>query len=252
MGVRRLKQFIRNTVKMCLYPEPLVGLIYLPHYISHFARYRKREKHLKLSLADIQPCLGDWKSFTPFDAHYFYQGAWLARELSRSNPGKHVDIGSSVLTLSVLSAFVPTIFLDYRPLQVSLSGLISIAGDIKCLPFPDSSLHSVSSMHVIEHIGLGRYGDALDPEGTYKAAQELQRVVRAGGRLFVSLPVGQERICFNAHRIHDPKKVIEMFPQMRLEKYCLIDDAGRLWESTDPGRADIDYGCGLFVFEKRR
>jgi hypothetical protein len=58
-------------------------------------------------------------------------------------------------------------------------------------------------MHVIEHIGLGRYGEALDPDGDLKAIRELVRVLAAGGNLLVVVPVGRPRIQFNAHRIYD-------------------------------------------------
>ena len=62
-----------------------------------------------------------------------------------------------------------------------------------------------------EHIGLGRYGDPLDPLGTRKAAAELQRVLAPGGQLLFSLPVGRPRVEFNAHRVHDPHEVASWF-----------------------------------------
>jgi hypothetical protein len=161
---------------------------------------------------DIQPCLVDWSTHTPFDAHYFYQGAWLARRVCSHSITGHVDIGSSVLTISVLSAYIDTIFVDFRPLKTTLPGLISIAGNILDLYFDTNSLRSVSCLHVIEHIGLGRYGDPIDPMGSAKAALELQRVVVSGGSLFISLPVGRERVCFNAHRVHSPTSVLRLFP----------------------------------------
>ncbi len=104
---------------------------------------------------------------------------------------------------------------------------------------------------MIEHIGLGRYGDPLDPQGSIKAALELQRIVRPGGRLLLSLPIGRERVCFNAHRVHAPDTVIRMFGQLRLLSFSYVDDAGRLLEHQPPANADgLQYGCGLFQFEK--
>jgi hypothetical protein len=188
---------------------------------------------------------------TPFDPHYFYQGAWLARKLGESRIHKHVDVGSSVLTMSVLSAWVDTVFVDYRPLKASLSGLKSVAGDILRLPFADNALYSLSCLHVVEHIGLGRYGDPIDPQGTIKAAFELQRIMRSRGKLFISLPIGRERVCFNAHRVHAPDSVIRMFEQLKLVEFSFVDDAGQLKESQVLSAAsELQYGCGLFVFEK--
>jgi SAM-dependent methyltransferase len=247
----KLKSFARNWVMAFIYPRPLVGLFYLPRFVRHWVRYTESVGAQKVGVLDLQPCLGDWSTHTPFDAHYFYQGAWLARRLKASKIDRHVDIGSSALTMSVLSAQVETTFVDYRPLKASLPGLTSVAGNILKLPFADNSLHSLSCLHVIEHIGLGRYGDPIDPQGSTKAAFELQRVVRPGGKLFLSLPIGHERVCFNAHRVHAPNSVITMFEQLRLVEFSYVDDAGQLRECQQPSAANnLQYGCGLFQFEK--
>jgi len=200
---------------------------------------------------DMQPSLGDWSTHTPFDAHYFYQGAWLARKLRAAAPAKHVDISSSVLTISVLSAFIDVTFIDYRPLKASLSGLTCDGGDILALPNPNDAVESLSCLHVIEHIGLGRYGDPLDPHGSIKAAQELIRVTKPGGKLYLSLPIGRERICFNAHRVHAPESVVAMFADMTLLDFSLVDDQGGFHENVaiGDGRA-LEYGCGMFTFQK--
>lgn len=234
-----------------VYPRPLVGLLYLPRFFRHWIRYAKSENAEKIRVLDLQPCLGDWNTHTPFDAHYFYQGAWLARRVRAAKITKHVDIGSSVLTISVLSAHVETVFVDYRPLKVSLPGLTSIAGNILDLSFPDNSVESLSCLHVIEHIGLGRYGDPIDPLGSVKAALELQRVVSRGASLYLSLPVGRERVCFNAHRVHSPFSVLQMFPQLKLIEFSYVDDAGHFYEMKSVEDAvSCEYGCGMFHFQK--
>lgn len=234
-----------------IYPRPLVGLFFLPRFFSHWIKFARSEGAQRIGLLDLQPCLGDWGTHTPFDAHYFYQGAWLARRVSSAKVARHVDIGSSVLTMSVLSAQVETTFVDYRPLKATLPGLTSVAGNILNLPFADSSVNSLSCLHVIEHIGLGRYGDPIDPQGSVKAALELQRIVSRGGKLFLSLPIGRERICFNAHRVHVPASVLGMFPQMRLVEFSYVDDDGRYNEDKPVEVASqLEYGCGLFQFEK--
>jgi len=249
--MKRVKTIARHWILAFLYPRPFIGLFYLPRFIKHLLRYNRFDGAQKIRLADMQPCLGDWTPHTPFDAHYFYQGAWLARKLRAANTEKHVDIGSSVLTMSVLSAHVETTFVDYRPLQVSLPGLTSIAGNILDLPFEDGSVNSLSCLHVIEHIGLGRYGDPIDPQGSVKAANELQRIVHSGGRLLLSLPIGRERICFNAHRVHAPATVLAMFPRMKLIEFSYVDDAGHYHEAKPIEEAShLEYGCGMFYFEK--
>jgi SAM-dependent methyltransferase len=199
----------------------------------------------------MYPCLGDWTTTTPFDSHYFYQGAWLARKLRLRSPLKHVDIGSSVMTLSVISAYVDTEFVDLRPIDTKLPGLIPRLGSIVSLDFLDNSVTSLSCLHVIEHIGLGRYGDPLDTLGSVKAAAELERVLSPGGRLYLSLPVGRERVCFNAHRVHSPSSVLSMFRKLKLIEFSWVDDSGRFHDNVSHHMAEgQDYACGMFLIEK--
>ena len=249
--MKKIRLLARHWALALLYPRPLAGILYLPRFVSHWRRYTASGQ--KISFSDMQPCLGDWSTHTPFDAHYFYQGAWLSRKLSESKPESHVDVGSSVMTMSVLSATVDTIFVDYRPLKANLPGLHSVAGNILDLPFPSGSVESLSCLHVIEHIGLGRYGDPIDPMGSVKAALELQRILKPGGKLYLSLPVGRERICFNAHRVHSPDSVARMFPKLKPISFSFVNDQGGFTEEGRMKSAEnLEYGCGMFVFEAER
>lgn len=234
-----------------LTPHIASSLCVLPRYLVEWVAYKKSAPQQRLSFRDSYPCLTDRVKATPFDPHYFFQAAWLARRLQAVRPSLHVDVGSSATMINVLSAAVTTVFVDYRPLRVRLSNFASLAGDIVLLPFRDASIASLSCLHVIEHVGLGRYGDPLNPMGSQLAAGELQRVLQPGGRLFLSVPVGRERVCFNAHRVFAPDTMQSFFPDLRLESFSLVDDEGTFNESvsTDAG-AGLEYGCGLFEFMK--
>lgn len=255
----RTKQFLRGWGLVFLSPMLPLSLLRLPRFFAEFFKFKISSQQstgpfvVMPRLSDCFPCLHDRTKATPFDGHYFYQGAWLGRRLKEARfSGKHVDVGSSIMSISVLSAFVDTIFVDYRPLQVHLDNLHCIAGDISALPFATNSIESVSCLHVIEHIGLGRYGDPLDPLGHIKAASELQRIVKPGGRLYITTPVGNERVCFNGHRIFNPISFCSMFPEMDLASFSFVDD--RLDFHTDGRPEDartLDYGCGLFEFRKK-
>jgi SAM-dependent methyltransferase len=143
------------------------------------------------------------------------------------------------------------VFLDYRPLNARLSGLASVAGDIRSLPFVDSTVTSLSCLHVIEHIGLGRYGDDLDPKGSSKAARELQRILASRGKLYLSVPVGRERVCFNAHRVFSTSTILAWFPALQLTNFSLVGDDGKFLGDISPTAADrMEYGCGMFEFTR--
>lgn len=227
----------------------LAGLIALPRYFANWSRYSRLGG--AIDWRESYPILTDWVAHTPFDAHYFYQAAWVGRKLANAKPLWHLDVGSSVMMINVLSAIIPTVFLDYRPLCASLPGLTPVAGDVLALPIAPGTVQSLSCLHVIEHIGLGRYGDALDPEGSRKAASELVRILASGGHLYLSTPIGRERVQFNAHRVFAPETVLAMFRDLEYVDGAVVDDRGNFCTALDFARANhFEYGCGMYEFRK--
>ncbi|MCA9129987.1 MAG: DUF268 domain-containing protein [Planctomycetales bacterium] len=202
---------------------------------------------------DRWPRLDDNTGHLPYDAHYVYHTAWAARVVAKIQPDKHIDISSYTYFSTLLSAFVPVEFYDYRPADVKLSRLKCGAADLCSLPFSDAQITSLSCMHTIEHIGLGRYGDPLDPNGDQTALGELQRVLAPGGSLLIVVPVGRPRIQFNAHRIYDPVMLEQMLPELHLAEVSLLPDDTSQGLIDNPDHQFVlkqNYGCGCFWFKK--
>lgn len=205
----------------------------------------------KVKFADTYPCLNDKVVNTPFDQHYTYHPAWAARILAKTKPAEHTDISSILSFSSVVSAFIPVRFYDYRPAHLNLTNYQSDFADLQALPFETNSIESLSCMHTIEHIGLGRYGDKLDSNGDLKAIEELKRVLKPGGSLLFVTPVGKPTVQFNAHRIYSYDQITEYFSPLHLQEFSLIPDTGGLIENADPHLVgQQDYGCGCFWFKK--
>jgi SAM-dependent methyltransferase len=245
-----LKSFLRRWHSLML-PFPFANVHRLPDFLASRRKFQAMPGGDGLRWSDSYLCLDDATATTSIDPHYFHQAAWLARRLAERQPVRHTDVGSSVQMLGVISGFVPTTFVDIRPAEIELSKFECLTASITALPFPDQSIVSLSCLHVVEHIGLGRYGDQLDPSGSRMAAKELVRVLAPQGRLFLSTPVGWERVCFNAHRIFSPFTVIDMFAPLSLVSFAWVDDRGALQNEASPAdAAQADYGCGLFEFSR--
>ncbi len=240
--LKKLYKSIRNTLL-----APLVW--------QDFTDFKKLSKDNRFSLLvkDFFPQPFDKTRTTGFDRHYVYHTAWAARCVKKINPEKHIDIASSLYFSALVSAFVPVDFYDFRPADLKLSNLNSQPIDITNIPWPDNSVSSLSCMHTIEHIGLGRYGDSLDPDGDVKAIKELSRVLAPEGNLLFVVPIGKSaKIMFNAHRIYTYDMIIRLFPDLNLKEFAYIPEHhGKIQINPKVGTLNIgEYDCGCFWFVK--
>lgn len=229
----------------------------LPHYVRNLVAYRRLSSNgeFPISLRDLWYRAHDrYARAGTAQGHYFFQDLWAAQRLCEWGAKSHVDVASRMDGfIAHLLPFCAVTYVDIRPLDLDWSGFSFRRGSITQMPFESGSLATLSSLHVIEHIGLGRYGDEVDPLGYRKAAAELARVLAVGGRLLIGAPVGRERLCFDAHRVFDPATLVRAFEGLEVKEFSLIvDDGARgiLRDASFDRARRCDYGCGLFVFEK--
>jgi SAM-dependent methyltransferase len=253
--IRKFKHACRRILTYLDLQETASRITFVKEYLS-FKKLMIQggEQRFSLTWRDRLVCLSDKTVSTGFDRHYIYHLAWAARVLAQTRPPFHVDISSSLYFCSVVSAFVPVRFYDYRPTELRLSNLTEEFADLLTLPFANQSLKSLSCMHVVEHVGLGRYGDTLDPDGDLKAMAELKRVLAPNGSLLFVVPIGQPRIMFNGHRIYSYEQIIRYFDKLKLQEFALIPDSpadGGLVYNPSKEMPDAQtYGCGCFWFIK--
>jgi len=218
-------------------------------FLKDFNNYKKLSKNsnIPLKTSDLYPRIFDKTTDTKIDPIYYLQSLWCAKKIFENKPTNHYDIGSHYLMVGIISQFTPTTMIDIRPLSVSVPELSFMKGDIKNLPFENESIDSLSSICVIEHIGLGRYGDELDQFGTEKSANELSRVLASGGDLYISVPVDSvNKTYFNAHRAFAREYVLELFKDLSLveEKYIYGNSL------YDTYVVEKGFGTGLYHFKK--
>jgi len=219
------------------------------NFYKDYKNYRdsNANKNFTLSPNNLYPCLYDNTGNTQVNYTYFYQDAWCAKKVFENKPEHHYDVGSNSHMVAIISQFTKTTMLDIRPLDVELPGLSFRKADIIQTGLPDNSIASLSSICVLEHIGLGRYGDSIDPFGTEKSAKEIKRILSQNGNLYISLPVDYEnKVYFNAHRAFTKDYVLKIFSPLKLieEKYIY---GSRMFDSYDKSKG---FGTGMFHFKK--
>ena len=225
-----------------------------------FARFgemlRTSKRSFEMEWTDRLACHDDRTASTGFDRHYVYHTAWAARVLAGLCPREHVDIASSLYFAAIASAFVPVRYYEYRPVDLTLPKLACGAAELTSLPFDDRSIPSLSCMHVVEHVGLGRYGDAIDADADLRAMGELSRVLAPDGSLLFVVPVGRPRVQFNAHRIYSFDQVREAFGELHLAEFSLVPDradsdgSALITHATREQSNRQRYGCGCFWFRR--
>ena len=207
-------------------------------YKAYFSKYPASLEAREFGTVFFQPCLDESTSTTELDKYYFYQNTWASRKIFRYKPSSVVDIGSTTLYAGIISQFVPTTFVDIRPIHVNLPGLTILNGSILDLPFQEGSQGFVTSLCVLEHIGLGRYGDPILPDGTRRACAEIDRILKVGAQLIVSTNIGPPCIVFNAHRIFSREQFLSYFPGYSVldEVYLAPEPSGEVvLRSLQPG-----------------
>lgn len=197
--------------------------------------------------------LTEWEENAGSLGAYFFQDQVVARWIYEANPGRHVDVGSRLDGfIGCLSVFREVEAIDIRPQPEVVRNVIFHQLDLMT-ELPEewvSCTDSLSCLHTIEHFGLGRYGDPVDVNGHLKGLAQLKRMVKPGGQLYLSTPIGSQRVEFNGHRVTAASTLIGWFAEgWTIEKFALVDDRGLLHEPVDwRSEASAEsFGCELGV-----
>jgi SAM-dependent methyltransferase len=191
--------------------------------------------------------------------HYFHQDLLIAQRIYINNPKKHVDIGSRIDGfVAHVASFRKIEIFDIRTQVSKVENIVFRQADLMTLP--EQMLDycdSISSLHAIEHFGLGRYGDPIDYYGHIKALNNIQKILKKGGKFYFSVPIGKQRIMFNAHRIFDVSYLLNLFDnKFKVDSFSYVDDKGDLFENVEMNTDSVNnnyncsYGCGIFELTK--
>ena len=229
----------------------------VPRFFADWLLFRRGYK----GRLELLPCLYDWyEEGGSTKDEYFWQDLHVAQKIHLANPARHVDIGSRIDGFVAHVASFRTIeVFDIRPVTSLIPGVIFKQADMMN---QSESLaeycDSLSCLHALEHFGLGRYGDPVDPHGYVAGLCNMARILQPGGLFYLSVPIGKERVEFNAHRIFDPRSLVRLATEngMSLREFSWIGPSRTLIQSSSP-EPDMDelgrqhYALGIFTFIKR-
>jgi len=213
------------------------------------------------------PCLHDrYAEGGTTKSEYFWQDLLVARWIHAAAPTKHVDIGSRVDGfVAHVASFMEIEVFDVRPVTTRIPGVVFTqanlmdAASIAPLIAGGGYCDSLSCLHALEHFGLGRYGDPIDPFGYRKGLENMAMLLQQGGVFYLSTPIGKERVEFNANWVFDPHTLVAtakaaglilqaltVFSPEKGPQESLYDD------NTLLSLAEQPYNLGIFTFSKAK
>ena len=229
----------------------------LPRFMRDYFRFRSNYT----GRLELLPCLHDWhEEEGATTLEYFWQDLLVAREIFEARPERHVDIGSRVDGfVAHVASFREIEVFDVRPISTQIPGVTFRQADLmQPVAGMADYCDSLSCLHALEHFGLGRYGDLVDPRGFERGFVNMAALLKQAGVLYLSVPIGIDRVEFNAHRVFDPRSIVMLATQhsLRLSALTVIQLGGRietiaLDEAQISSLAGQRYALGIFVFQKR-
>jgi len=212
----------------------------------------------------IHPQLSDrFEEAGAMDGHYFNQDLLVAQKIFENNPNTHIDIGSRIDGfVAHVASFRKIKLFDIRKLEKTFQNIEFEQQDImQYNENLENSCDSISSLHAIEHFGLGRYGDTVNVNGHLLALDNIYRYLKKGGTFYFSVPIGQQqRIEFNGSRIFSLSYLLNLFKDRYvLKSFSYVDsnDNSTLYRDIILSEEDIrttfnlKHGCGIFELVKK-
>lgn len=253
-----IKSLARFIIMIGMDPRKILQLRHYPLYRRHIKAFKKMGGEITnryVILSDFTDQAGSARG------HYFHQDLLVASFIYQQNPIRHIDIGSRIDGfVAHVAAFRPVEVFDYRKLEdTGHKNIIFKKADLMSnLELEHEITDSLSCLHVIEHFGLGRYGDPIDPKGHIKGFNNIMNMIKKNGTLYISFPIGaRNEVHFNAHRVFTPTEIFS-WPQhkqsLRLERFDYVDDNGNLHQNFDiaNNQLKVEYGCGIYTLKKLR
>jgi hypothetical protein len=247
----------RTVREIGLNPRRLRLVALFPRYLRDLNRWKRQGGRV----TGVYPVLTDWSNQAgDASGAYFHQDMLVARRVYEAKPRRHVDVGSRIDGfVAHVAVFRGIDVIDIRPMEMGIRNVRFIQADLmQDAPNLACSTDSLSCLHALEHFGLGRYGDPIDPNGHLKGFTSLIGMLKPGATFYLSFPIGRPMVEFNAHRVFDGEEVLSWpgSELLCLERFDFVDDDGALHEDVPVRQirtqcANLEHGCGIYTFTRR-
>lgn len=242
----------RNLTQLGIFPIRVKRL----RFLSKF--YRQKFNFLRSGgkITHIFPIVTDFSDSAGIaSGHYFHQDLLVSQYIFIDKPKRHLDVGSRIDGfVAHVASFREVEVLDIRELKETNHSNIKFKKFDLMNEVPENYTDSLSCLHTIEHFGLGRYGDPIDPKGYLRGFNNLINMLSPGGKLYISFPIGKRNeVHFNAHRVFHPSDIFLWAPgKLDLIGFDYVDDSGDLHKdkAREVQDTSVNYGCGIYSFQK--
>jgi hypothetical protein len=221
-----------------------IALRYYPRYLSELYKFKK----LGGKVSNKYKILTDYNDQAgSVESHYFHQDLLVAQFIYNNKPNRHIDIASRIDGfVAHIASFRSIEVLDIRDMDTpKIKNIEFFKKDLINNSTADQEItDSISCLNAIEHFGLGRYGDPIDPVGYIKGYNNIIRMLKPDGRLYISFPIGKKNeVHFNAHRIFHPKDIFnwcEQKNELILERFDYVDDFSHLHQNISLDKTNLN------------
>lgn len=261
---------MNETMKIRHFKPLISGLLthfkFSPKFLSVFIAFKRFTKEANAFIAQggkidsFAPRLFDYEAESgTMSGAYFHHDLLIAQSIFLKSPKSHVDIGSRIDGfVAHVASFREIVIFDIREFsQSDHPNIVFHQVDfMNHLKIPTNYADSVSCLNTLEHFGLGRYNDPLDPNGHIKGFHNLVSILKIKGTMYVSIPVSMKpKLHFNSHRIFHPNEIFTWVPnenKMKLERFDYVNDQGRLYKNMEIDKIpwEDEMGHGIYTFTK--
>ena len=231
----------------------------LPGYVRDYLEFRPQVQDDQFRISFFPVLADKYKQGGTSKGHYFHQDLLVAQRIFKANPKRHIDVGSRIDGfVSHVASFREITVIDIRAITSDVNNIQFEQADMMSQDLEiDAQCDSLSCLHALEHFGLGRYGDPIHVDGHLRGLNNLHRLLLPGGLLYFSVPIGPQRVEFNAQRVFSLRYLLDLFEgKFEIESFSFVDDSGDLHKnialSSDliESNCNCNFGCGIFEMRK--